>query len=113
MGLREMLQRRVEKKIRPKIEEELGNKSLAYMSRLVRGTIPIAGLDRVRKQVISGIEGDLRRAIKKNPSATIDSLIQDALNTPDYMALLKDLDMGEDHLRLLAKEAQQKWGELE
>ena len=111
MGLKSIFRRRVEKQIRPQVEKELGNKSLAYMSRFVRGTISIAGVDEVRKQVIGGIEGDLKRALHKNPSASIEELIQDALNTPDYMALLKELDMGVEHLRLLAWEAQTKGGD--
>lgn len=100
-----ILEKIVRKKVESAVKKELGNKSLAYTSRFIRGLIPAAGVDAIRKRVISGIEGDLKRAIKKNKQATIDDLLKDALNTPDYMALLKDLDMSEEHLRLLAQEA--------
>lgn len=93
------------------VEKELGSKPLAYVSRITRGLIRVIGVDAARKRVISGIEGDLKRDIKKNPSTTVDDLIKDALRTPDYMALLKDFGMGEEHLRLSANEARQKWGD--
>jgi len=105
MGLRELLQKRAEKKITSQVEKDLGNKSLAYISRFIRGTIPTAGKDAVRKRVITGIEGDLKRVIKKNPSATVEELIHDAVTTPDYMVLLKELDMDRSHLEVLAQEA--------
>jgi len=108
MGLKELLQKRAEKKIAPQVERELGNKSLAYISRFIRGLIPTAGKDAVRKRVITGIEGDLKRAVKKNPSATIEELIHDAITTPDYMALLKELDMDRSHLEVKAQEALQE-----
>tara|TARA_Y100000310_G_C20647056_1_gene797243 strand:- start:1371 stop:1730 length:360 start_codon:yes stop_codon:yes gene_type:complete len=100
-----MAQKTVEGKIRQGVEEELGNKSLAYMSRIARGLLRIHSVDVVRKQVIKGIEGDLKRGLTKNCKATIDELISDALKTPDYMKLLKELGMDETHLRLLAQEA--------
>lgn len=105
MGLRGLLK----KGGKGQNKKELGSKSLAYMSRVVRGTIRIVGVDVARKQVIKGIEGDIERATKsKDASVAIEKLIQDALNTPDYMELLKELDMGEEHLRVLAKQVQEK-----
>ena len=102
MGIRNILRKSTEK--------EASNKSLAFISRVARGGIAVAGVDRVRKQVIKGIESDFKRIIKKNPDATVESLMQDeivqkALNTSDYIALLTDVGMGEEHLRLLAQEA--------
>ena len=102
MGIKEMLFR---KSVEQKVKQELGNKSLAYTSRFVRGLIPTAGVAVIRKRVIDSIESDLKRAIKKNHTATVDVLIRDVVNTPDYMALLKDLDMNEDHLHAMAQEA--------
>jgi len=95
MGIRNLFKRQV---------------SFTCMSRITRASIAIAGIDGVRKQVIKGIESDLKRIIKKHPEATIEELMQDdivqkALNTPDYVALLKDVGMGEAHIRLLAQEA--------
>jgi len=104
MGLKELFQKRSEKKITPQVERELGNKSLAYMSRIIRGSIGIAGTDATRKRVIASIESDLKRAIKKKPFATIEELIHDAITTPDYMELLKELDMDRSHLEVMAQE---------
>ena len=109
MGLsREQLEKQAKQRIAPQVEKELGSKSLAYVSKVIRGLIAVAGVDKTRKQVIKSIEDDLKRAIRKDPSATVDSLIREAVNTPDYMALLKDLGMNEEHLRLLATDALEK-----
>jgi len=73
----------------------------------VRGFIPFVGVDVVRKQVIKATKGDMKRAIKKNranPQEAIESIIQKTINKPDQMVLLKELDMDESHLRILAQE---------
>jgi len=80
------------------------SKSLFVMSRFLRAIIVMRGADKVRKQLIKGVEGDMRRAIKKNPSITVEELVAPALETPEYLALLDDLDMNIDHLRILARE---------
>lgn len=100
-----ILHRATERKVTSKVKKELGNKSLAYVSRVIRGTISVAGVDAVRRRVISGIESDLKQAVKKNKQATIDELIHDALSTPDYMAMLNELSLSETHLRVKAQEA--------
>jgi len=82
-----------------------GDKKLAIISATVRGYIPIAGVPVVRKQIINEIQSHLRGEVKKNPSVTADELLANALGTPDYMNLLKDLDMGERDLRFFASEA--------
>ena len=81
------------------------SKSLFYMSRFLRGFIAIEGVDKVRKKLIKGIEGDLRRAVRKNPQATVEELILSATEEPEYMTLLDDLGMNIEHLRVLAREA--------
>ena len=80
------------------------SKALFYMSRFLRAFISIEGVEKVRKKLIKGVEGDLRRAIKKNPQATVEELISPATETPEYMTLLDDLDMNIEHLRVLARE---------
>jgi len=75
------------------------------MSRFLRALVRTQGQDRVRQQLIKGVEGDMKRAIKKNPSITVEELVAPALETPEYLALLDDLDMSIDHLRILAREA--------
>ena len=110
MGIKNIFIRKaVEKQVAKQVEKELGGKSLAYVSKVVRGLIPSFGVEIIRKRVISGIEGDLKRALKKNPKATVDELIHDAINTPEYIALLKDINMNEEHLKVMAKEAQEKY----
>ena len=104
--LRRVAEKNIEKKIEKEVTKELGNKSLAYLSRVVRGTIRIAGVDAVRKRVIKIIEDDMNRALKEsNPEEAINKLIVEAMATPDYVELLKELDMDRSHLELLAQEA--------
>ena len=99
------IKKRIEAQVGKKVKEELGNKSLFYVSRILRAVIVIKGPDKVRKELIKGVEGDMKRAVKKNPSVTVEELIAPALSTPEYMALLDDLGMNIEHLRVLAKEA--------
>lgn len=109
MGISNIFAKKVERQVVKAIEKELGNASLAKVARFTRGLIRIAGVDTVRKQVIKGIEGDLKRANSQpNPQEEVEKLISNAMATPEYVALLKDLDMGEEHLRILAQEALQK-----
>jgi len=82
-----------------------GDKKLAVLSATVRSYIPVAGVRVVRRQIVNSIEKDLNIAVKKNPKVTVDALLSKALNTPDYMDMLKDLDMGEKDLRFFATEA--------
>lgn len=87
-----------------------GDKQLAILSATVRRYIPMAGVGVVRKQIVNEIESHLNREIKRNPKATVDELLSKALSTPDYMDLMKDLDMGEKDLRFFAGEALKKRG---
>ena len=99
------IKKRIEAQGEKKVKEELGSKSLFYVSRILRGVIGIKGPDNVRRELIKGVEGDMKRAVKKNPSVTVEELVTPALETPEYMALLDDLGMNIEHLRVLAKEA--------
>ena len=89
--------------------KELGDKSLAKSlasaSQMLRGLIPIAGVDVIREQFINGMGDEFRRTVEEKPLFTVDELISDALDSPDFMDLLKALDMGEKDLRLFASEA--------
>lgn len=88
-----------------------GDKQLAVMANVVRSYIPMAGVGVVRRQIVNEIESHLKKEVKKNPLVTVDDLLAKALGTPDYMDLLRDLDMGEKDLRFFANEALKKWGE--
>ena len=84
-----------------------GMKNKERLVSLVQGLIPVIGVDAVRKQVIKGIEGDVRRAIKENkddPQSAVESVIQDIINVPSQVALLKELDMNEALLRVLVQD---------
>lgn len=86
-----------------------GDKKLARLALFTKGMIPAYGADVVRKQLIKGIEGDIDRCLKKtNPKDEIDKMIANAMNTPDYVSLLKELNLNEDHLHYLADEGMKK-----
>jgi len=87
-----------------------GDKKLAVLSTQLRSYVPVAGVGVVRRQIVNEIESHLKTEVKKNPLVTADALLANALGTPDYMDLLKDLDMGEKDLRFFASEALKKWG---
>jgi len=82
---------------------------LARISKIVMGQIPSYGKDTVRKQVIKSIEGDFKRAAKKNGKIAVEKLIQNALGTPEYMQLLHRLDLDEPHIRVMAMEVLKKY----
>ena len=87
-----------------------GDKKLAILSSTIRPYVQVAGVPVVRKQLIKEIEKDLKGQIKKTPLITADQLLSKALKTPEYMALLKDIELGETDLRFFANQALQKWG---
>jgi len=93
-----------------KPEKGEGDRKLARLSKLVMGQIPAYGKDVVRTQVIKSIESDFKRAAKKNGKAAIEKLIQNALSTPEYMQLLRRLNLEEPHIRVMAMEALKKYG---
>lgn len=89
-----------------KPEKGQGDRKLAKMSHIVMGQIPIYGKDAVRLQMIKAIESDLKRAVRKNNTETI---LDNALSTPEYMLLLHKVGLDESHLRVMAMEANKKY----
>ena len=87
-----------------KSKEGEGDRKLAKMCSVVTAQIPLYGKNAVRVQVIKSIESDLKRAAGKGADA-MDKLLDNSLNTPEYMTLLRKLDLGETHLRVAAMEA--------
>ncbi len=85
-----------------------GDKTLAAGANMLRSLIPMAGIGVVRKQLINEIESHLKKEVKKDPVTTVDKLLATSLGTPEYMALLKDLELGEKDLRFFAEQALQK-----
>lgn len=88
-----------------KVKQELGSKTLSQVAVVVRASIPVVGVERTRTNLIKSIDNDLRRAARKGGQSAVDKLVNDALNTPQYVALLKDLGLNEDHIKLMAQEA--------
>lgn len=88
---------------KPKAGE--GDRKLAKLSMIVMAQIPLYGTRAVRLQVIKSIETDLKRKAKKGGEDAVEGMVENALGTPEYMKLLRKLDMGEPHLRVMAMEA--------
>ena len=91
-----------------KPEEGEGDRKLAKMSQIVMAQIPNYGKRAVRTQVIKSIESDFKKWSKKGGKDLVEEKIQNALRTPEYMQLLRKLDLNEIHLRIMAKEALKK-----
>jgi len=90
-----------------------GDKKLAIAANFLQKLIPMGGargIGAVRQQTIKAIEDVLRERLKKNPLAKEEELLKPFLITPDFMDLLKKLDMGEKDLRFFAGEALKKGG---
>jgi len=90
-----------------------GDKNLAMAANLLQKLIPMGGargIGLVRQQAIKAIGDVLRERLKKNPLAEEEELLKPFLTTPDFMELLKVLDMGERDLRFFAGEALKKGG---
>ncbi len=87
-----------------------GDKNLAIVANLLQTLSGMAGAGVVRGQAIKAIEKVLEERIKKNPLAKADDLLAPILGTPDFMDLLKTLDLGERDLQFFAGEALKKGG---
>ncbi len=90
-----------------------GDRNLAIAANLLQKLIAMgggAGVGAVRQQTIRAIEGVLQERLKKNPLAKEEELLKPFLTTPDFMDLLKELDMGETDLRFFVGEALKKGG---
>ena len=87
---------------KPKVGE--GDRKLAKVAILVEGQIAVYGKRAVRTQVIKSIESDLKRTAMKGKDA-VDSLMQTAFDTPEYMRMLHKVGLEEPHVRVMAMEA--------
>jgi len=81
-----------------------GDRKLAKMAILVEGQVDAYGRQAVRTQVIKSIEADFRRTARKGKKA-VDTLMQTAFDTPEYMRMLRRVGLGESHIRVMAMEA--------
>jgi len=80
-----------------------GDRKLAKMAIFVEGQIDGYGKQAVRTQVLKSIESDMKRAAKKGKGA-VDTLMQTAFDTPEYMRLLHRLGLDEPLIRAIAME---------
>jgi hypothetical protein len=81
------------------------DKQAALLAENLRRMIRFTGVVEMRRRVIEGIEGDFRKKLADNPDISIDELIAEYVNEPEAMLLFKDLEMGDEHLRAMAKNA--------
>jgi hypothetical protein len=81
-----------------------GDRKLARIAILVEGQIDAYGKQAVRTQVIKSIESDMKRKAKKGKEA-VDTLMQTAFDTPEYMRMLHKVGLEESHVRVMAMEA--------
>ena len=107
MSIKDKLMEKGEKAIIKAVDKTLGKipteKQAAFLAKSLRKMIPLIGVTEMSKRVITGIEGDFRKKLEGNPDLTIDELISEYIKEPESMVLLKDLKMGEEHLRVMAK----------
>ena len=86
--------------------KQLGNKSEAQLCVFIRGYIPVVGTREARRQVIKGVEKDLRKKAKKNKEMTADDLLKSYKDEPEFVKLWhEDLGLEDMHLEELAREA--------
>jgi hypothetical protein len=88
-----------------------GDRKLAKAANMVYGQIAVYGKDAVARSLIKSIETDMKRFVKNGGQERVEKEIQNCLDTPEYMKLLKKLGMGEPNLRVLAIQVIQKYGE--
>ncbi len=81
-----------------------GDRKLAKMATIVEGQIGVYGKQAVRTQVIKSIESDVERTAKKGKEA-VDTLMQTAFDTPEYIRMLHKVGLEESHVRVMAIEA--------
>ena len=86
-----------------------GDRKLAKMSKIVMAQIPFYGKNVVRMQVIKSIESDLKRASKKGRDA-VDAMVKNARSTPEYMTMLRKLNLDDSHLYVMAAQAKRAEG---
>jgi len=92
-----------------KPKEGQGNRKLAKMCAMVDTQIPVYGKHAVRTQMIKSIESDLKRTAKKGGTEAVDKQLEEALATPEYVALCHKLGLEEPNLRVLAMDAKRKY----
>lgn len=82
-----------------------GDRNLAIASDLLQKFSSNMGVGVTRNKTVEATNRILDDKIKKNPKIEIDELLKIFRDTPAYMDLLKDLDMGDGDLIFLANEA--------
>lgn len=94
--------------LRGKSEGE-GDRKLARVALVIDEMTTGANKHQVAAKLIKSIEGDFKRYARKGGEAMLDENIERAMGTPEYVALLKRLDMGKANLIVLKREALKKY----
>lgn len=81
-----------------KPEPGKGDRRVAKMSKIIMAQIPLYGKAAVRKQLSISINNDLKRAMKKGGEQKVDEVLNNALNTPEYMELCRKVGIEKRHL---------------
>ena len=62
------------------------------------------------KKLLDGVEGEYKKAIKKNPDITNDELLKDMRESRRFQELLQYLNMDMYHMEVLANECRKNIG---
>ena len=86
--------------------KNIGSKSQAELCIFIRGYIPVVGTRAARRQVLLGVEKDLRKKVKKNKNITVEELLKPYKDEPEFVKLWhEDLGLEDIHLEEIAREA--------
>lgn len=103
MGLSDKIVNRAVKTAHKPLRKLLAKASRKDKFIILRSMVGLVSVEEIRRKVITGFEGEFRRKLEDNPSITVQELIQEYLDEPEAVGLFKDLGMGEEHLRAMAK----------
>lgn len=87
------------KKVGEAVASKYMNDSLNNNARRLRKLIPLAGKPFVRSEFIKGTEQDIKDEIKQGK--TKEEILAPCYEAPEYLELLKDLDMNMTHIEVM------------
>lgn len=96
------------------VQQMIGKKpTLASVSRAIKASIRLSGATKMRQEVIAWIESDIAKICSENPDkekarTVLYGMMETAIATPEYVDLLKAVDMNPDHVKVLIDQATQE-----
>lgn len=89
------------------VSKKLKGKTLDQKAAVIRRLIPMervveGGIAELRKRVIAGAEEEIRECIEKGMSD--EEILQPCKDSPNYLALLEELDLNLEHIKVIIKE---------